>query len=200
MFLSDISNDSPSTYANDKLTLPAWRCVAWPFNTTSGTCSLIPAMSLSDNRSTWAMSFGSSFKATSAAAPRPTHKAVGNVPDLNPRSWPPPDRTGSNRTRGLRRTYNAPIPFGPYNLCPEIDTRSHPISFTSKGNFPTICAASVWKKALASFAIWPISFKGCSVPISLLTAITLTRHVSSLRTALLNSSRFTMPVARSTGK
>ena len=50
------------------------------------------------------------------------------------------------------------------------------MSLTSKGNFPTICAASVWKKALASFAISPISLRGWSVPISLLTAMTLTRR------------------------
>lgn len=44
------------------------------------------------------------------AAPRPTASGVGTVPERRPLSCPPPFCRGSKRTRGLRRTYNAPTP------------------------------------------------------------------------------------------
>jgi len=37
----------------------------------------------------------------------------------------------------------APTPFGPYTLCPLIESRSIFMSSTSIGIFPTACAASV---------------------------------------------------------
>ena len=43
----------------------------------------------------------------------PTHWWVGSVPERMPRSWPPPCICASMRMRGLRRTYSAPMPFGP---------------------------------------------------------------------------------------
>lgn len=59
---------------------------------------------------------------TLAAAPMPTHRAGDRVPDRSPRSWPPPENSGSRRTRGRRRTYSAPMPFGPYS-CNESSVR-----------------------------------------------------------------------------
>ena len=50
--------------------------------------------------------------------------ASASVPERMPRSWPPPCICASIRTRGLRRTYSAPMPFGPYVLCAENDIRS----------------------------------------------------------------------------
>ena len=47
------------------------------------------------------------------AAPKPTTSECGSVPDRMPRSCPPPEKIGSRRTRGRRRTYSAPMPFGP---------------------------------------------------------------------------------------
>lgn len=44
------------------------------------------------------------------AAPSPTASGVGTVPERRPLSCPPPFCRGSKRTRGLRRTYNAPTP------------------------------------------------------------------------------------------
>ena len=43
---------------------------------------------------------------------------------------------------------SGPIPFGPYNLCPDIDKASIPMACTSISNLPTACAASVCKKEL----------------------------------------------------
>lgn len=44
------------------------------------------------------------------AAPRPTARGVGTVPERSPLSCPPPFCSGSRRTRGRRRTYRAPTP------------------------------------------------------------------------------------------
>lgn len=52
-------------------------------------------------------------------------------------SCPPPLIIGSSLTRGLRRTYSAPTPFGPYNLWPLMDMRSTVMAFTFTGIFPT---------------------------------------------------------------
>jgi hypothetical protein len=88
-------------------------------------------------------------------APRPTIKGAGSVPLRYPRSGqkskqgeltphtepilpcPPPLMMGTKRTRGFRFTYRAPIPFGPYSLCPEMESKSMFIAFTSIGIFPT---------------------------------------------------------------
>ena len=40
------------------------------------------------------------------------------------------------------RPYNTPMPVGPHILCPEKARKSHPISCTSSGRCPALCAAS----------------------------------------------------------
>ena len=96
-------------------------------------------------------------------------------------------------TRGLRRTYSAPTPLGPYSLCPEMLIRSMFISSTSSGILPAACAASVWKKILRARQNAPISAIGWITPISLFTAITETSIVSS-PTAASRSSRRIRPL------
>ena len=51
-----------------------------------------------------------SFCDISHASPKPTMRGVGRVPLRIPLSWPPPLWSASMRTRGRRRTYNAPMP------------------------------------------------------------------------------------------
>jgi hypothetical protein len=61
-----------------------------------------------------ALAFGAHLGLGDAkASPMPTHWCVGSVPLRMPRSWPPPCICASSRTRGLRRTYSAPMPLGP---------------------------------------------------------------------------------------
>jgi hypothetical protein len=75
--------------------------------------AVIPRWSRSRSaRSRTASAAISSF-ASSAALPKPTISGTGSVPERMPRSWPPPSISGSMRTRGLRRTHSAPMPFGP---------------------------------------------------------------------------------------
>lgn len=62
-------------------------------------------------RDVWCVYFTSiSCWAMLQAAPSPTASGVGTVPERRPLSCPPPFCSGSKRTRGRRRTYNAPTP------------------------------------------------------------------------------------------
>ena len=70
-------------------------------------------LSLALRCSTHALSNSKSCTQSRAAAPKPTQRAGARVPLLSPRSWPPPEKMGSRRTRGFRLTYKAPIPLGP---------------------------------------------------------------------------------------
>ena len=90
--------------------------------------------------------------------------------------------------------YKAPIPLGPYILCPDILIKSTPNSLTSTGMLPQAWTPSVCIKAPCACAISVISFIGCIVPISLLANITLTSIVLSLIT-LFNCSKSTLPSA-----
>ena len=75
-----------------------------------------------------------------------------------PRSWPPPSKSGSRRTRGSRRrTYRAPTPLGPYILCADRLSRSMPIASTSSGTLPAACTASVWNRTPRSLHSRPIA-------------------------------------------
>ena len=73
---------------------------------------------------------------SSAALPKPTMPGTFRVPERMPRSCPPPSICAVMRTRGLRRTYSAPTPFGPYILCADSDTRSARTALTSNGTLP----------------------------------------------------------------
>src|SRR5450756_463926 len=58
------------------------------------------------------------------ALAKPMMPGTLRVPERIPFSCPPPPICSVTLTRGfLLRTYNAPIPFGPYNLCALIDIR-----------------------------------------------------------------------------
>ena len=94
-----------------------------------------------------------------------------SVPERMPRSWPPPSICAVMRTRGLRRTYSAPTPLGPYILCADSDARSTLAALTSNGTLPTPCTASMWNRAPFSFTTAPISSIGFTVPISLLASM-----------------------------
>ena len=59
------------------------------------------------------------------------------------------------------------MPFGAWNLCPEIDSRSTGTFWTSIGIFPATWTASVCIVAPASFAISAICWIGNTVPVSL---------------------------------
>lgn len=85
--------------------------------------------------------------AISHATPNPTIAGTFRAPERKPHSWPRPFICGSTRPLGSPlRTYRAPIPFGPYSLCPEIDIRSMRSCDTEIGTFPAAYAASVWNK------------------------------------------------------
>ena len=130
---------------------------------------------------------------SSHAFPNPTIPGTFKVPDRMPRSWPPPSMIAVRRTRGLfERTYSAPMPFGPYILCADMDSRSMCIASTSTGSFPTPCVASVWKRTPFSRAILPISPIGLIVPTSLFAYMIETRTVSSV-IARRTASGSTMP-------
>ena len=133
--------------------------------------------------STQAASAAISVRASSQAAPRPTTSGWGSVPERRPRSWPPPEISGSRRTRGRRRTNSAPMPLGPYSLWPDSDSKSMHDALTSSGTLPAICAASVWKATPAARQSAPISASGCTTPISLFTPMIDTRAVSGARAA-----------------
>src|SRR5450432_2908508 len=92
------------------------------------------------------------------------------------------------RTRGLRRTYSAPTPLGPYILCADSDTRSARDALTSNGILPTPCTASMWKSAPRSLTTAPISSTGFTVPISLLASMIETRIVLSVMAARTDSA------------
>jgi hypothetical protein len=79
------------------------------------TCSMsaMPSSSRLFSMRTRSISAPISTRASSKARPMPTHWCVGSVPLRMPRSWPPPCIWASSRTRGLRRTYSAPMPLGP---------------------------------------------------------------------------------------
>ena len=49
------------------------------------------------------------------------------------------------------------LPLGPYTLWPLIDIRSMFILFTSRGIFPTACAASVWKNTFLDLHRAPVN-------------------------------------------
>ena len=114
---------------------------AAPFSRRSGKAWRSPSYRRSRKARTRAASTASSACARAHAAPKPTHKAVGSVPGRSPRSWPPPANSGTSRTP--RRTYSAPMPFGPYSLCADRLIRSTPSAATSRGICPAAWAASV---------------------------------------------------------
>ena len=80
-----------------------------------------------------------------------------------------------------------------HTLWPEMDMRLMFMSSTSTGIFPTICAQSEWNMVFFALHNAPISFNGCTTPISLLTPITDTSAVS-FRIAFSSASRQTRPV------
>ena len=98
----------------------------------------------------------------------------------------------SKRTRGLRQTYNAPIPFGPYNLWLDIDIKSTGNSARLISTLPTLWVASTWKIVLFARQSSPIALISWITPISLFTCIIDTRIVSG-RNAALNLSRSIKP-------
>ena len=94
------------------------------------------------------------LRAARAGRPRRARPpaASAGCRERSPRSCPPPENSGASRTRGRRRTYSAPTPFGPYSLWPLSASRSMPMPPTSSGILPAACAASVWNSAPASCA------------------------------------------------
>ena len=90
------------------------------------------------------------------------------------------------------------MPFGPWNLWPDMESMSMFIAFTSSGIAPTACTASVWKSTLWALATLPISAMGSRVPISLLAAMIVIRMVLSVMAAS-TCSGVTRPSA-STGR
>ena len=118
-------------------------------------------------------------RAAVAAAPNPAMPVTFSVPARRSRSCGPPASTDS---RGVpRRIASAPTPFGPCNLCAEQVSRSVPHAAKSVGTRPTHWVASVCSSTLAARHMRAMSAMGCSTPVSLLAAITLTRATSALR-------------------
>ena len=116
--------------------------------------------------------------------------ATFSVPARLPRSCAPPSMM---LTSGIFFfAYSTPTPLGAWNLWPDIESMSMFIASTSMGVWPAACTASVWKGMPLSRQSAPISAMGCTVPISLLANITVTRQVSG-RIAASTSSRRTTP-------
>jgi phage gp16-like protein len=67
-----------------------------------------------DNVSLCSLSTSGSHQWTSAHATIAVADAQKAKQSETHRSWPPPENSGSILTRGLRRMYSAPCPFGPY--------------------------------------------------------------------------------------
>ena len=131
--------------------------------------------------------------AIAAAWPNPTIPGTFKVPERMPPSCPPPLICSVTFTRGLLRlTYSAPTPLGPYILCAVNAIRWIPKSFGATGILPTTWVASLNNKTPFSWQIFPISFIGCTTPVSLLAHIIDTKIVSSL-IAFFNSSKFINP-------
>ena len=112
----------------------------FPFSFASAINSRIPFSSLSRILLILSISW-IRWTANSAALPSPTIPNTFSVPARIPFSCFPPLIRGS-RTTPLR-IYRAPIPFGPYNLCPDIVSKSTPRVFTSIGILPIACTQSV---------------------------------------------------------
>ena len=69
------------------------------------------------------------------------------------------------------------MPLGPYILCAVIETRSTCAASTSNATLPTACTASVWNNTPRARHASRQAAIGCSTPISLLAAITVTSTV-----------------------
>ena len=132
-----------------------------------------------------------SLIASANAAAAPTIPATFSVPARWPRSCSPPSIYVSGAHP--RRAYIIPTPFGPWNLCADIDKRSMFICFTSIGNIPAACTASQWNSTPSERHMLPISATGWIVPSSLFASITDTSAVSG-RIAAATSSARTRPL------
>ncbi len=126
-----------------------------------------------------------------AATPSAAVSSALSVPARRPPSCPAPWMNGSSCRPS--RMKSAPTPFGAWNLCPAIVSRSTPSSSTRVGILPTDCAASVWKRTPYSCAIAAHSAMGWIVPVSLLACMMVTSTVSLL-IARRRSSGSTSPV------
>ena len=74
-----------------------------------------------------------------------TAPGTSTVPARRPRSWPPPSTIGWSATPS--RTTSAPIPFGPPNLCAEIETSDAPAAAAATSSHGTAWTASVCSTA-----------------------------------------------------
>ena len=121
----------------------------------------------------------------------PMMAGIFSVPARLPRSCAPPSM---RLVRAMPwRAYSTPVPFGPWNLCAESDSRSMFCALTSMGRCPAACTASVWNSTPASRQTAPISRIGRMEPISLLAYMMETRHVSS-RMASFTCCAVTVPM------
>ena len=69
------------------------------------------------------------------------------MPERRPNSWPPPCTIGSRTAPA--RTYSTPTPFGPSNLCAEIESKSTPSAAGSTSSQPGAWTASGMKEHAA---------------------------------------------------
>ena len=187
---------SPTTPRTETLRLCGRRSVGCPLRRTSSMRSVRPVCRRSRSarqRGGWT---SSSFVTISAAAAKPTTPAGFSVPERRPRSCPPPCVCGTSFTP--RRTYRAPVPFGPPILWAENAARSTPSALTSTWILPSAWTASVNVVTPRSRHADAISATGSIVPISLFASITQTRIVSS-RSRSRTASGDSVPVA-STGR
>ena len=91
------------------------------------------------------------------------------------------------------RTYMMPIPFGAWNLWPDIESMSTGTFFTSTGSLPATCTASVWRIAPCSRQIWAISSIGKTTPVSLFAHITETSFGPLEASSRRSASRSRLP-------
>ena len=194
VLLKPIIKPSPSTYLKEILATCGKRCSVLPFTYDSSIC-VKATSSLSLSLLKRSASADISNLASSQALPKPTIPGTFKVPLRIPLSCPPPSIWAVTLTRGfLRRTYNAPIPFGPYILCAVNAIISIPSAFTSTGILPTACTASEKNNTPCFLAIAVISFTGCTTPISLLAYMMAIKIVVGLIAAS-NAVTSTKPLA-----
>ena len=107
-----ISSVSPSTSAKATFNSPGRRWSSAPFSRAPCTWLKRAQRAVRKPRMR-AFSVAIAAAATRHASPMPTIWCVAKVPERMPRSWPPPWICAATRSGGSRRTYSAPMPFGP---------------------------------------------------------------------------------------
>src|SRR5207244_3232887 len=166
------SSVSASTPSNVQCRMPATRDADAPFTANPETWAASPRSSWSRNAAIRAISSARRLCVMRSAVANATIPATFCVPARNPRSWPPPSTSGTSWVPS--RTINAPTPFGPPNLWPDIATNETSAVAAGRSSHCGACTASVCTTARGAISRTrrATSLMGWRTPVSLLTSIT----------------------------